>query len=70
MSFRPRDLASQISAAQHLETFKLPLDAARRKAREVIDQPPRNGLTSVVQNWKQLPDGQIEFVVRHFAATD
>ena len=44
MSFRPRDLAIQISAAQHLETFKLPLDAARRKAREVIDQPPRMGL--------------------------
>jgi len=70
MPFRPRDLAVQISAAQHLETFRLPLDAARRKAREVIDRPPRNGLTSVVQNWRQLPDGQIEFVIRHLAAAD
>jgi hypothetical protein len=70
MPFRPHDLAIQFSAAQHLETFKLPLDAARRKAREVIDQPPQNGLMSVVQNWKQLPDGQIEFVIRHFEATD
>lgn len=70
MPLRPRDLAVQISAAQHLETFRLPLDAARRKAREVIDRPPRNGLTSVVQNWRQLPDGQIEFVIQHLAAVD
>jgi hypothetical protein len=66
MHFRPRDLAVQISSAQHLETFRLPLKAARLKAREVIDRPQRNGMTSVVQNWKQLADGQIEFAVRYF----
>jgi hypothetical protein len=70
MSFSPHDLAVQISDAQGLETFRLPLDVARRKAREVINHPTRNGLTSVVQNWKQLPDGQIEFVIRRFATAD
>ena len=49
MSVRPHDLAVQISAARDLETFRLPLDAARRKAREVINNPTRNGLTSVVR---------------------
>ena len=70
MLVRPRDLAVRISAARHLETFRLPVDAARRKAREVIDQIPQTGLTSVVENWRQVPDGQIEFVIRHFPAAD
>lgn len=66
----PRDLAVRISAAQPLQTFRLPIDAARRKAREVIDQIPRDGVTSTVENWRQLPDGQIEFAVRYFHTAD
>ena len=64
-----RDLAVRISDEQP-ETFKLPVDAARRKAREVIDQSTPNGLTSIVENWRPLPDGQIEFSVRQVRATD
>ena len=67
---RPRDLAARLSAAQHRQTFRLPIDAARRKAREVIDQIPQNGLTSTVENWRQLPDGQIEFAIRYFFIAD
>ena len=66
----PRDLAVRISAAQPLQTFRLPIDAARRKAREVIDQIPRDGVTSTVENWRQLPDGRIEFAVRYFHTAD
>ena len=51
-----RDLAVRISA--------------RRKARDVIDHMPQNGLGSIVENWRPLPDGQIEFVVRQVRATD
>ena len=69
MLVRNRDLAVRISDEQP-ETFRLPVDAARRKAREVIDQKPQNGLTSIVENWRPLPDGQIEFVVRQVRATD
>ena len=46
------------------------LDAARRKAREVIDQNPQDGLTPTVENWRQLPDGQIEFAIRYFYNAD
>ena len=67
---RPSDLAVRVSAAQRRETFRLPIDAARRKAREVINQIPQNGLTSTVENWRQLPDGQIEFAIRYFSAAD
>ena len=68
MLVRNRDLAVRISDEQP-ETFRLPVDAARRKAREVIDQRTPNGLTSIVENWRPLPDGQIEFVVRQVRAT-
>ena len=69
MLVRNRDLAVRISDEQP-ETFRLPVDAARRKAREVIDQRTPNGLTSIVENWRPLPDGQIEFAVRQVRATD
>ena len=67
---RPRDLAVRVSDAQHRDTFRLPIEAARRKAREVIDQNPQDGLTPTVENWRQLPDGQIEFVIRYFLTAD
>jgi len=69
MLARSRDLAVRISDEQP-ETFRLPVDAARRKAREILDQIPQNDRTSIVENWRPLPDGQIEFVVRKVRATD
>jgi hypothetical protein len=52
--------------------FTLPIDAARLKAREIIDQFPQTGFMPIVENWRQLPDGQIEFTMRHLptAAAD
>lgn len=70
MLVRPRDLADRISGAQQPEIFKLPIDAARRKAREILDQLPRAGITTVVENWRQLADGQIEFTVRQLPTAD
>jgi len=70
MLVRPNDLAVRMSGEQKAETITLPLDAARCKAREIIDQSPRYGLTSIVENWRQLPDGQIEFAIRHFPSRD
>jgi len=67
MLIRPGDLAGRMS---DIEVFTLPLDAARSKAREIIDQTPRPGFTSIVQNWRQLPNGEIEFAIRHFPAAD
>ena len=67
---RPSDLAVRVSDAQYRDTFRLPIDAARRKAREIIDQNPQDGLTPTVENWRQLPDGQIEFGIRYFPTAD
>ena len=70
MRARPRDLVDWMSEPKQVEVFTLPLDAARCKAREIIDQSPQTGFTSVVQNWRQLPDGRIEFAVRQVRATE
>jgi hypothetical protein len=70
MPARPSDLATRISNVQPLEIFMLPIDAARRKAREILNQGPQGSYTSIVENWRQLPDGQIEFTLRHLPTTD
>jgi hypothetical protein len=59
-----------MSAAPQPKTFTLPLDAARQKAREILDRFPEAGYMAVVENWRQLPDGQIEFTMRHFPAAE
>jgi len=59
MLVRPRDLADRMSGAAQREIFTLPVDAARRKAREIIDQSPQSGYLPIVENWRQLSDGKI-----------
>ena len=70
MLARPRDLADRISGVQPPQIFTLPIEAARRKAREIIDQFPRSGVMTVVENWRELPDGRIEFTMRALPASD
>jgi hypothetical protein len=71
MSNRPSDLADRMSnAGLSRETFTLPIEAARLKAREIIDQSAQGGYMAIVENWRQLPDGQIEFTARRLLTTD
>ncbi len=70
MLVRPRDLADRISGARQPQIFRLPIDAARLKAHEIIDQFPKAGYMAVVENWRQLPDGQIEFTMRYLPIAD
>jgi hypothetical protein len=66
MDARPRDLVLRMAQADE-QLITLPLHAARRKAREIIKQSANNGRLAVIENWRQLADGQIEFAVRYFA---
>ena len=52
------------------ETFTLPLEAARLKARDIIDGISLRGYQKIVERWRQLPNGQIEFTVRHLPFAD
>ena len=70
MLVSPRDLADRMSGVAQREIFTLPIDAARLKAREIIDQSPQRGYLPIVENWRQLSDGKIEFTMRRLPAAD
>ena len=52
------------------QIFKLPIEEARCKAREILNQLPHGNFTPIVENWRQLPNGQIEFTMRHLRTAD
>jgi hypothetical protein len=70
MASRPSDLAERIYDRGVLvsgitrEIFTLPVEAARVKAREIINQAPQGGQLTIVERWRQLPDGRIELTTR------
>jgi hypothetical protein len=70
MLVRPGNLAERMSGPQQPEIFTMPVDAARNKAREILNQLPLGGYTAVVENWRQLSDGQIEFTMRRLPTAD
>ena len=70
MLVRPHDLADRMSGTQRPTIFRLPIEAARLKAREILGEFPQAGYAAVVENWRQLPDGQIEFMMRHLPTAD
>jgi hypothetical protein len=76
MANRPSNLADRLSKRREpdhgfsRETFRLPVEAARLKAREILNQFPQGGYMTIVEQWRQLPDGQIEFTMRSLRASD
>jgi hypothetical protein len=48
----------------------LPIAQARPKARQILDAYPAGGYMTIVENWRQLPDGQIEFTMRRLPTAD
>ena len=52
------------------KTFTLPVDDARAKAREFLREFPSAGYMRIVERWRQLPDGQIEFTMRRLPTAD
>ena len=76
MVFRPRDLADRMAARRKLddgylrETFSLPRDKARTKARDFFTRYPKAGYMSAVESWRELPGGIIEFTMRRLPSAD
>jgi hypothetical protein len=52
------------------ETFTLARDAARAKAREILQRFPAGGYSTTVEFWRKLEDGQIEFTMRRLPTAD
>ena len=72
----PRDLASRMTGRRKpddgyvRETFTLPREKARAKARDFLTRYPKAGYMSAVESWRELPDGAIEFTMRRLPSAD
>ena len=70
MVSRPRDLADRMASRRKhddgylRETFSLPRDKARSKARDYLARYPKQAYMSSVESWRELPGGDIEFTMR------
>ena len=83
---RPADVAKRLAARRdqarlkgdegprrdfwRRETFTLPRDMAREKAREWLERFPKAAYMSEVESWRELADGQIEFTMRRLPSAD
>ncbi|MBR1237373.1 hypothetical protein [Bradyrhizobium sp. AUGA SZCCT0182] len=77
---KPRDVATRSRELQDLRrldpdgflrrTFTLPVEDARAKAREFLREYPSGGYMTIVERWRQLPDGQIQFTMRRLPTAD
>jgi hypothetical protein len=72
----PRDLADRMARRRKpgdgflRETFTLPREAARSKARDFLNRYPKAGYMSAVESWRELPGGEIEFTMRRLPSAD
>jgi hypothetical protein len=78
---RPKDIArrfAQDNARRRLprvdsyrrDTFSLPREAAREKAREMFRRYPKAAYMTAIESWRELPDGAIEFTMRRLPTAD
>ena len=58
------------SDAFRRETFALPREAARAKAREMFDRFPKAAYQTEIESWRVLPDDCIEFTMRRLPSAD
>ena len=76
MVWRPRDLAGRMAGRRKpddgylRETFTLPRDKARLRARDFLNRYPKAAYMSAVESWRELPDGEIEFTMRRLVSSD
>jgi hypothetical protein len=80
---KPSDLAARVAnrrgrnrgsgateGAWRRETFFLPRDEARAKAREWLDRFPKAAYMTEIESWRELPGDRIEFVMRRLPSAD
>ena len=78
---RPKDLARRMAQdrprlesarrdSYRRETFALPREAAREKAREMFRRFPKAAYMTEIESWRVLPGDRIEFTVRRLPSAD
>ena len=72
----PKDLADRIAARRkptdgfRRETFALPLEEARERARSILKRYPKAAYMTEVESWRDLGDGRIEFTMKRLPTAD
>jgi hypothetical protein len=75
----PHDLARRLAAAGarrrasdgfRRDTFALPREAAREKARELFARYPKAAYMTEIESWRELPGDEIEFTMRRLPTAD
>ncbi len=75
---KPADLAARMARTRpsrrvdafKRETFALPREAAREKAREMFRRFPKAAYMTEIESWRVLPDDSIEFTMRRLPSAD
>ncbi len=76
---KPVDVAERVAqrrdrrsadTAWRRETFRLPRLEARAKAREWFERFPKAAYMTEIESWRELPDDEIEFVMRRLPTAD
>jgi hypothetical protein len=80
---KPIDLAERVASrrgrrssgatpecACRRETFCLPREAARAKAREWFERFPKAAYMTEIESWRELSGDRIEFVMRRLPSAD
>ena len=67
-----QSLAQRVSVrdAFRRETFALPREAARAKAREFFRRFPKAAYMTEIESWRELPGDRIEFTMRRLPSAD
>ena len=75
----PQDLARRMADAGarrkasdgfRRETFALPREEARAKARAFFARYPKAAYMTEIESWRELPGGNIEFTMRRLRSAD
>jgi hypothetical protein len=67
---RRRDTRGTVRDSYRRETFQLPREAARAKARELFARYPKAAYMTEIESWRVLPDDEIEFTMRRLPSAD
>jgi hypothetical protein len=68
MAFRRRQAKTDDGFSR--ETFTQPRQEARETARTFLNRWPAAAYLSVVESWRELPGGEIEFTMRRLKSAD
>ena len=76
MVYRPRDLAGRMAGRAKAddgyvrETYALPRDQARQRARAFLKAYPKAAYMSEVESWREVQGDRIEFIMRRLRTAE